>query len=96
MELQCVFEWDERKRLSNARKHGFDFRDAHRLFHQPLVVSADVREEYGEDRWMGIGLLDARIVVISFVILEVDAIRLISMRKATREERRKYEEEIAD
>jgi hypothetical protein len=51
------FEWDEQKNEANIRKHGFDFADGPELFinssHQPFLVTADVREEYPEERWQG-------------------------------------------
>lgn len=51
------FEWDERKNIANIRKHGFDFQDAWEVFQGPLLARPDQCEDYGEDRWQGIGLL---------------------------------------
>ncbi len=44
------FEWDEQKRKTNIRKHGFDFRDAWKVFNSPLLVGPDDRYDYGEER----------------------------------------------
>lgn len=44
------FEWNEQKRRDNIRKHGFDFRDARKVFNLPMLVALDDRKEYGEDR----------------------------------------------
>lgn len=54
------FEWDERKNESNIAKHGFDFADAQRIFNRTMLVFLDDREDYSEDRWISIGLLDGR------------------------------------
>lgn len=54
------FEWNERKRQSNLAKHGLDFRDANKVFEAPMLVAQDEREDYGEDRWIGVGLLEGR------------------------------------
>ncbi|WP_310488268.1 BrnT family toxin, partial [Chamaesiphon sp. VAR_69_metabat_338] len=57
------FEWDDLKNEINLDKHGFDFADADRVFSSPMVVDIDNRRDYGEDRWIGTGMLDGRIVV---------------------------------
>jgi len=58
------FEWDSQKNKDNISKHGFDFADAWEIFEAPMLASLDPREEYGEDRWSGIGFLRGRIVVV--------------------------------
>ncbi len=60
------FEWDEQKRKTNIRKHGFDFRDAWKVFGSPMLVAPDDRYDYGDDRLIGIGMLEGRIVVVIF------------------------------
>lgn len=49
------FEWDEAKNRANIRKHGIDFASAQELFDGPMVISADIRAEYGEERWVALG-----------------------------------------
>lgn len=88
------FEWDEDKNETNIAKHGFDFDDASRIFKLPMVVDADGRDAYGEDRWVGIGLLDGRVVVVVFTEPGRDVIRIISLRKALSHERKRYEQYI--
>ncbi len=88
------FEWDERKNASNLAKHGFDFADAPGIFDLPMVVDLDVRETYGEDRWVGIGLLNGRVVVIVYTEPSEQIIRIISLRKALSHERKRYEQYI--
>ncbi|NEQ71446.1 MAG: BrnT family toxin [Symploca sp. SIO1B1] len=86
------FKWDERKNQSNLAKHGFNFTDAFRIFNFPMVVELDERDDYGEDRWIGIGLLDGRVVVVVYTEPNQETIRVISLRKALSYERRRYEE----
>ena len=93
------FEWDEAKNEQNIRKHGFDFADAERVFTGsfPLFTRLDHREDYGEDRWQGIGMLDGVVVVvIVFTEPQTGTVRVISMRKATKNERTGYEKRIKD
>ncbi len=79
------------KNRQNLRKHGLDFADAHCLFEGPLLAAADVRQDYGEDRYLGIGTVEGRVAVIVFAEPAPDVIRVISLRKATRSERLQYE-----
>jgi uncharacterized protein len=88
------FEWDERKNELNIGKHGFDFADAYRIFDLPMVVDFDGRSDYGEDRWVGTGILDERIVVVVFTEPDRETTRIISLRKALSHERRNYEQYI--
>lgn len=79
------FTWDERKRRSNLRDHGFDFRDAPRVFEGPTFTFEDERFAYAEQRLMTLGFLGG--LVVSIVHTETArVIRVISFRKATRRE----------
>ena len=86
------FEWDEKKRRDNIRKHGFDFRDAWKVFNLPMLVALDDRKDYGEDRWIGIGMLDTRVVIVIFTEPVEDTIHIISMMKALSHEQIRYEQ----
>ena len=88
------FECDNRKNELNIDKHGFDFNDADRIFNLPMVVDFDGRSDYGEDRWIGTGILDERIVIVVFTEPNPETIRIISLRKALSYERRNYEQYI--
>ena len=88
------FEWDERKNTINLAKHGFDFADAPGIFELPMVVDLDLRENYDEDRWIGLGLLNGRVVVIVYTEPNEQIIRIISLRKALSHERKRYEQYI--
>jgi uncharacterized protein len=89
-----ILEWDEPKNRINLRKHGLDFVDAEEVFRGALIVEPDVREDYGEDRWRGLGAVKGRIVQISFATRGPEMVRVISLRKATSRERKEYEEAI--
>lgn len=86
------FEWDERKNEINIAQHGFDFADAPRVFDLPMLIALDEREDYGEDRWIGIGLLDGRVIVVVYTEPDDETIRIISLRKALSHERKRYEQ----
>jgi uncharacterized protein len=91
-----TFEWDERKNRANIRKHGFDFAEAEEMFRGFLLARPDTREDYGEERWIGIGMIRGRIAFVTFAVLSDDTIRVISVRKANHEERDDYQEAIQD
>jgi uncharacterized DUF497 family protein len=79
------FTWRESKRKSNLKKHGLDFADAKKVFTGPMAVFEDTSEDYGEQRLIGIGLLNFLVVLI--VHVEFDrSIHIISMRKADSDE----------
>lgn len=90
------FEWDEAKNRSNIEKHGIDFADAVDIFNHPLLTAWDDREGYGEDRWIAIGWIHALIGVVVYTERHGDVIRIISARKATRQERKRYEQNLQD
>ncbi len=90
------FEWDENKNETNIAKHGLDFADAPRIFKLPLRISLDEREDYGEDRWIGLGMLDGRVVVVIYTELNDQTIRILSLRKALPHERKRYEQYLKD
>lgn len=87
------FVWDEQKRLANIAKHGLDFVDAHKLFDGAYLLFEDSRFDYGEQRFVAIGSLDTLIVVVVHTEND-DTIRIISMRKATKNEQKLYYEQL--
>lgn len=88
------FEWDDRKNALNIRKHGLDFADAWAIFFGPMLTTIDDREDYGEDRWLGIGLLQSRVVVVAYTEYDDGTIRIISLRKALIHERARFENRL--
>ena len=81
--------WDEAKRESNLRKHGIDFADVQELFEGHTVTFEDERN-YGEERFITIGLLHFQVVVIIYVYRDENGIRLISARRATNYEQKLF------
>jgi uncharacterized protein len=90
------FEWDEQKNDENIRKHGIDFADVPEIFNAPMLIDLDDRSEYGEERWIGIGLLRHIAAVVIFTERVNDTIRIISARKATKYERQRYEQAFSN
>lgn len=89
------FEWDENKRQTNVTKHGIDFIDAQKIFDYDTVTIEDNRFNYGEQRFIAIGLLNGKIIVVVYTEIS-NKIRIISARKATKNEQQIYFNEIYD
>ncbi len=89
------FTWDRAKQQLNLRKHRLDFADAAMVFAGPTFTFVDDRFDYNEDRYVSLGLLRNMVVVIAHSE-QMDIIRVISMRKATKHEERIYFEGLAD
>ena len=90
------FEWDEEKNAVNIRNHKIDFADVPPIFNRPMLVELDEREDYGEDRWIGIGILRNIVAVVVFTEPSQDTIRIISARKANKHERKRYEQALTN
>lgn len=87
-----LFEWDDEKNHINMRKHGIDFETAARVFadENRLELYDEEHSDY-EDRYITIGMIDNVAYIVMVVYTEREnAIRLISARKATNQERRIY------
>lgn len=87
------FEWDAAKNRSNFAKHGLDFADAELVFAGPCVTFVDDRFDYGEERFLTLGLLAGRLVVIAHAP-RGEATRIISMRTASRREQKIYQKRL--
>jgi uncharacterized protein len=92
-----VWIWDENKSSSNALKHGLNFEIAQLVFDDPLAVSR--MDSYpDEGRWQTVGVIYQVTVIVVHTMPAYDPEsdeeigRIISARKATRQERRAYEE----
>ena len=77
--------WNEPKRQQNLREHQLDFADAARVFAGPTITFEDARFDYDEWRFITMGLLATRVVVLSHTE-RGDTLHIISMREATRHE----------
>lgn len=85
------FEWDEQKALSNLAKHRVSFAVASEVFNDPCAVDTEERSlNYGEVRRRIVGGVSG--VVLTVIYTERnDIVRIISARRASRFERREYE-----
>jgi uncharacterized protein (DUF4415 family) len=60
-----IFEWDEAKNRANIRKHGLHFSEIDEMFRGSLLARPDLREDYGEERWIAIGMTRGRVALRS-------------------------------
>jgi uncharacterized DUF497 family protein len=86
-----IVTWDQHKQEINLSKHGIDFQDAQIAFRFPTIERIDDRLDYGEERYIGIGIMHGTIIVMVYTYRD-DGIRLISARRAKRNERKIYTE----
>jgi len=89
------FTWDEEKRRANIIKHGFDFVDTKEVFEGFTFTLEDDRLDYGEERFITLGLLNGTVVVIAHTE-KWNEVRVISIRKATKHEQKIYFEWLTD
>jgi uncharacterized DUF497 family protein len=80
-------EWNQEKAASNRRKHGIDFDEAIEVFYGTSLLRRSDRN--AEERWLAIGETEGRIVAVVFT-WRGDALRIISARRARRNEQRAY------
>lgn len=91
--MRLRFEWDRGNAASNLAKHGVSFEEAASVFGDPLGrIVGDPRHSVDEQRYVLLGCSERRRVLAVMFAERDEAIRLISARKATRRERRSYEE----
>lgn len=84
------FEWDPNKETSNIEKHGLDFKEAADILLDEYFTVIDLRkEDNGEIRHKGIGMISGRLWALIYTRRN-GRYRIISARKAKRNERRKY------
>jgi len=90
------FDWDPRKAATNLEKHGVTFAEAELVWDDPLHTIYFDRVEDGEVRWWAVGVIPptATIVVVHMHPHPNDpeVVRIIGARRATRQERKRYEE----
>lgn len=87
------FTWDKKKEQINLAKHGFNFTTAVTVFADPYLIMEQDREPDGEARWQTIGMAEGtQILLVAHTTYEEEGlVEIISARKATPHERRKYE-----
>jgi uncharacterized DUF497 family protein len=91
------FEWDPAKAKRNLAKHGVSFEQASRVFDDPFALMMQDRVEHGEERWQAIGRAGTYLVIVVAHTVRHsagdDVIRIISARRALRQERQRYEDQ---
>lgn len=89
-----IYEWDENKNKTNQAKHGVSFETAKLVFEDSYHLSIQDRYKGDEERWQTMGYIGG--VLLLLVAHTVrnrgnkEVIRIISARKATKQERRRY------
>ena len=90
------FEWDENKNQLNQQKHGISFEEAKEIFSDIVFTSISEKFDYGEIREVSIGAI-LKVLIVAVVHTDRNGkIRIISARKATPKERRKYNEYLSE
>jgi uncharacterized DUF497 family protein len=88
-----LFTWDLEKATSNLQKHGVTFERACEVFFDPFIRLLDASSSV-ELRWAAVGLTEEwTLLVVVHIQRQGEAIRIISARPATHQERREYEGE---
>jgi uncharacterized DUF497 family protein len=86
------FEWDDEKAKSNFKKHGVSFEEGATIFNDPkLATISDPDHSEGEERFVSIGVSVVRRLLTVIHAYRAERIRLISARKATKAEKKNYE-----
>jgi hypothetical protein len=87
--MAIIFEWNERKRLTNVAKHGIDFIDAKEIWAGDVLEAPSPRHE--EARFIAYGVVEGRIIAVVFT-RDGETLRLISARRARNYEREAYKD----
>jgi hypothetical protein len=88
-------EWDDTKAAENVRNHGVSFAQAALAFRDPFAVEwIDLREAYGEERTILLGMAGNQLLSVVYTERE-ERIRIISARRAVRHEQDHYHRQIA-
>ncbi len=91
--MALTFEWDPQKAARNLAKHGVPFEEAATVFGDPLGrIASDPRHSVDEERFVLLGLSRRQRLLAVMFAERAEAIRVISARRATRRERREYEQ----
>jgi len=88
---EITFTWDEAKARVNLRKHRVAFEVACEVFFDPFIQVVEQYEKDGELRQAAMGMTTALQLVFVAFVLRTQDIRLISARKPTTSERKRYE-----
>jgi uncharacterized DUF497 family protein len=88
--MKLKFDWSKSKAKDNYAKHGVSFDMASKVFKDPFAVEyPDDRQDYGEERFVIIGLVDGYVLFVAYTERN-EVIRIISARRATKHEQEAY------
>lgn len=91
--MALELEWDPQKAAADLAKHKVSFEGAATVFGDPLGgIVPDPRHSIGEERFVPLGFSQERRLLAVMFVERGGAVRIISARRATRVERRDYEE----
>jgi uncharacterized protein len=95
--MSTKFDWDPVKAEANRKSHKINFEQARDVFKDAMAVDElDDREDYGEDRFNRTGMVEGRLLVVTYTMRTDDhgdeIIRIVSARLAGRRERKRYHE----
>ena len=88
------FDWHNKKNKKNLKEHHVNFETASKIWEGLVLEEEDDRSDYGEERITAFGMVDNRVLAVTYTERDGGVYRLISARKATTEEREAYEEEF--
>ncbi len=88
-----TFEWDENKRLKNIDDHGIDFIRAKEIWSNPVLEFKSPQNHHDEERFLAVGQIEIEFITVVYT-WRGDNRRLISARKARKNEKENYENEI--
>jgi len=89
--MKLEFEWDDAKAEANLRAHGVSFELAKTVFKDPFAIERlDDREDYGEERFVIIGMAAGGVVLFVACSEREGRMRIISARRATQNEQDEY------
>jgi len=92
--MKMTIEWDHEKAKLNFQKHKIRFSDAESVLFDPLALTREDEDAGGEQRFISVGIDALNRVLVVVYTFRGDKIRIISARRATKKERRCYEEGI--
>lgn len=93
------FAWDQRKSDENLEVRGFDFAFAARIFDGPILVRADRRQDYGEERLVALGMAAGVVLAVDFTDRPLPGgvvRRIISARRSNARERQAFQNSQED
>ena len=94
--MELEFEWHDAKAEANVRRHGVSFDLAQTVFKDPFAIERlDDRENYGEERFVIIGVAEGKVLLFVAYTERQERIRIISARRATQHEQDDYFEQNA-